>query len=223
MFSGFPNAETLLAGRGYDADWFRNALKDRRIAPCIPSRRGRKVPIPHDPDLYRKRHRIENGFARLEASSQPAPSQPSSCSGYEPTTSPDPRHMPEHVLMSEIEIVTDGGRRRRWSSNEKMRIVEETLEEDTSILRVARRNGVASNLLCRWGRLMLHGGAAAVSGDDDVTSNRAVRQMEERIREFERQLGRKTLEVEILKEALDKSRSKKRTWLAQSQPKDGSR
>ena len=48
----------------------------------------------------------------------------------------------------------------------------------------------------------------AVSGDDDVTSNRAVRQMEDRIRELERQLGRKMLEVEILKEALDKSRSK---------------
>jgi transposase len=47
--------------------------------------------------------------------------------------------------------------------------------------------------------------------------------MEDRIRELERQLGRRTLEVEILKEALDKSRSKKLTWRAQSQPKDGSR
>ncbi len=55
---------------------------------------------------------------------------------------------------------------------------------------------------------MLEGGAVAVSGDDDVTSNRAVRQMEDRIRELERQFGRKTLKVEILKEALDKSRSK---------------
>jgi transposase len=131
--------------------------------------------------------------------------------------------MPEHVLMSEIEIITDGGRRRRWSASEKMRIVEETLEEGASISVVARRNGVAPNLLYRCRRLMLDGGAVAVSEDDDVTSNRAVRQMEERIRELERQLGRKTLEVEILKEALDKTRSKKRTWLAQSQPKDGSR
>ena len=32
--------------------------------------------------------------------------------------------MPEHVLMSEIEIITDGGRRRRWSAAEKLRIVE---------------------------------------------------------------------------------------------------
>jgi len=125
--------------------------------------------------------------------------------------------------MSDYEIITDGGRRRRWSLSEKLRIVEETLDEGTSISVVARRNGVAPNLLYRWRRLMLEGGAVAVSGDDDVTSNRAVRQMEDRIRELERQLGRKTLEVEILKEALDKSRSKKPTWHVQSQPKGGSR
>ena len=88
---------------------------------------------------------------------------------------------------------------------------------ETQHLVVARRNGVAPNLLYRWRRLMMEGGAVAVSGDDDVTSNRAVRQMEDRIRDLERQLGRKTLEVEILKEALDKSRSKKPTWHAQSQ------
>lgn len=83
--------------------------------------------------------------------------------------------------MSNYEIITDGGRRRRWSSSEKLRIVEET----ASISIVARRNGVAPNLLYRWRRLMLEGGAVAVSGDDDVTSNRAVRQMEDRIRELE--------------------------------------
>jgi len=131
--------------------------------------------------------------------------------------------MPEHVLMSEIEIITDGGRRRRWSAAAKLRIVEETLDERESISVVARRNGVAPNLLYRWRRLMLEGGSVAVTGDDEVTSNRAVRQMEDRIRELERQLGRKTLEVEILKEALEKSRAKKPTLLAQSQLKDGSR
>ena len=124
--------------------------------------------------------------------------------------------MPEHVLMSEIEIITDSGRRRRWSAAEKLRIVEETLDERASISVVARRNGVAPNLLYRWRRLMLDGGAVAVSEDDDVTSNRTVRQMEDRIRELERQLGRKTLEAEILREALDKARSKKPTLLARS-------
>lgn len=125
--------------------------------------------------------------------------------------------------MSDVEIITDGGRRRRWSAAEKLRIVEETLDERASISVVARRNGVAPNLLYRWRRLMLEGGAVAVSNDDEVTSNRAVRQMDERIRELERQLGRKTLEVEILKEALDKARPKKPTWLVPSPLKDGSR
>lgn len=124
--------------------------------------------------------------------------------------------MPEHVLMSEIEIITGGGRRRRWTAAEKLRIVEETLDDRASISVVARRNGVAPNLLYRWRRLMLEGGSVAVSEDDDVTSNKVVRQMEDRIRELERQLGRKTLEAEILREALDKSRSKKLTLLARS-------
>jgi transposase len=125
--------------------------------------------------------------------------------------------------MSNVEIITDGGRRRRWSAAEKLRIVEETLDERASISVVARRNGVAPNLLYRWRRLMLEGGSVAVTGDDEVTSNKLVRQMEDRIRELERQLGRKTLEVEILKEALDKARPKKPMWLAQSLVKDGGR
>lgn len=131
------------------------------------------------------------------------------------------RDIPKHVPMTEIEIIADGGRRRRWSSAEKLRIVEETLDGTESISAVARRNGVAPNLLYRWRKLMLEGGSVAVTGDDDVTSNKRVRQMEDRIRELERQLGRKTLEAEVLREALDKSRSKKPTLLSGSHRKDG--
>lgn len=112
--------------------------------------------------------------------------------------------------MSVSEIITDGGRRRRWGAAEKLRIVEETLDGRDSISVVARRNGVAPNLLYRWRRLMLEGGSVAVAGDDDVTSNRQVREMENRIRELERHLGRKTLEVEILKKALTGRAQKKR-------------
>jgi transposase len=88
---------------------------------------------------------------------------------------------------------------------------------------VARRHGVAPNLLYRWRRLMSEGGAVAVQADDGVTGNGEVRRLEERMRELERQLGRKTLEVEILKEALAKSRAKKPTLLARSPLTDGSR
>ena len=124
------------------------------------------------------------------------------------------------MLMSEIEIITDGGRRRRWSAADKLRIVEETMYDGENISAVARRNGVAPNLLYRWRKLMLEGGSIAVAADDSVTGNKTVRDMEARIRELERQLGRKTMEAEILKEALDKSRAKKPTLLAQSLKRD---
>ena len=71
--------------------------------------------------------------------------------------------------MSDVEIITDGGRRRRWLAAEKLCIVEETLDERASISVVARRNGVAPNLLTRWRRLMLEGGAVLYSAGDGLS------------------------------------------------------
>jgi len=93
--------------------------------------------------------------------------------------------------MSVSEIITDSGRRRHWSTPEKLRIVKETLDGLESILVVARRNGVAPNLLYRWRRLRLEGGSVAVADDDDVTSNRQVPEMDNRIRELERSRPKK--------------------------------
>lgn len=45
---------------------WRKAHDDKGITQCIPSRKNRKVPIPHDEERYRKRHKIENSFARLK-------------------------------------------------------------------------------------------------------------------------------------------------------------
>ena len=66
LLSSLPKGKTLLADRGYDANWFRNALINRGIQPCIPSSKNRLVQIPHDTVLYQKRHRIENMFARIK-------------------------------------------------------------------------------------------------------------------------------------------------------------
>jgi putative transposase len=65
MLPRLPPARELIADRGYDSARFRAALQDRGIAPCIPSTRSRKRPIPHDATLYRQRHRVEIMFGRL--------------------------------------------------------------------------------------------------------------------------------------------------------------
>jgi len=66
MIDAFPKAKVLLGDKGYDADWFRAALGEREIIPCIPSKANRKVPIPYDAALYRQRYKIENMFGRLK-------------------------------------------------------------------------------------------------------------------------------------------------------------
>ena len=52
MLDALPPATAMLGTRGYDADWFRSALIAKGIAPCIPSKSNRQVPIPHDRTLY---------------------------------------------------------------------------------------------------------------------------------------------------------------------------
>src|SRR5215211_1224457 len=61
-----PKTDLLIGDRGYDADWLRQALVARKITACIPSKTNRKVPIPHDTALYRRRHKIEIMFGRLK-------------------------------------------------------------------------------------------------------------------------------------------------------------
>ncbi len=66
LVSSFPPAVAPLGDQGNDADWLRNTLIEMEISPCIPSRRDRKLRIPHDADLDRKRHKIETVIARLK-------------------------------------------------------------------------------------------------------------------------------------------------------------
>ena len=78
-----------------------------------------------------------------------------------------------------IEVITGAARRRGWSTEEKLRIVDETLRSGESISVLACRHGVAPNLLYRWRRLMTEGGAVAVQADDAVTGNAELRRLEE--------------------------------------------
>ena len=121
-----------------------------------------------------------------------------------------------------VEIITSIQRRRRWTASEKVRIVEETFEPGMTVSLVARRHGIAPNQLFTWRRLVVEGAlTAAGSGEVPASDYRA---LESQVRELQRLLGKKTLEAEILKEALEHATgSKKQLRLPPSRPKDGSR
>ncbi len=65
LLGSLPVAEWMIADRSYDADWFREALKDKGIRPCIPGRKSRGKAVRYDKRRYRRRNRIEIMFGRL--------------------------------------------------------------------------------------------------------------------------------------------------------------
>ena len=66
LLDSLPKAQWMLADRGYDADWFRDALQEKGITPCIPGRKSRGKVVRYDKRRYRRRNRIEIMFGRLK-------------------------------------------------------------------------------------------------------------------------------------------------------------
>jgi transposase len=122
-----------------------------------------------------------------------------------------------------IEVITGVQRRRRWSLDEKLRAVDESSIPGVTVSFVARKYGISPSQLFRWRKLMAEGGKVAVGADDAVVSAQEQRELKRRIRDLERALGRKTLEVEILKEAIEVAREKKLISRVPLLPEDDSR
>lgn len=57
-----------------------------------------------------------------------------------------------------IELMTGDVRRRRWTTEQKLTIIEQSFNPGETVSSTARRHGVAPNLLYRWRRLLSEGG-----------------------------------------------------------------
>lgn len=108
-----------------------------------------------------------------------------------------------------IEVFSGIQRRRRYSVDQKLAVLAEAAEPGMTISYIARRHGISPSLVFGWRRRMTEGGKEAVRADDEVVAREQVRALEKRIRELERVLGKKTLENEILREALKVAHEKK--------------
>jgi transposase len=68
-----------------------------------------------------------------------------------------------HDSFRRIEVITGVGRRRRWTDEEKARIVAESLDPATTSSAVARRYGLHASQLFVW-RQQLHRGTSSAAG-----------------------------------------------------------
>lgn len=126
------------------------------------------------------------------------------------------------MTMSNIlecsEIIHSTKRRRRWTGYEKQQMVQETYQEGKSVSFVARKHGISPSQLFNWRRFMESSGLTGVNAEEPVIPESEVKELKKRIRHLEQVLGKKTLENEILKEAVKLGREKK---LISRQPLSG--
>jgi len=111
--------------------------------------------------------------------------------------------------MSPVEVITSVQRRRRWTAEQKKAMVEEAEQPGNSISSVARKYEVHPNQLFRWRRLIHEGALLAARSEEPLVPLSEVKNLRKQVRELQRLLGKKTMEVEILREALEIAREKK--------------
>jgi transposase len=120
-----------------------------------------------------------------------------------------------------MEVLVGPERRRRWSADEKLAMVRETFEPGKTVSMVARLHGINPNQLFQWRKLHQDGSLSAVSAGEEVVPASELSDALKQIKELQRLLGKKTMENEILREAVEVMKSRK--WIARSPslPGDG--
>ena len=89
---------------------------------------------------------------------------------------------------------------------------------------VARRHGIQPNQLFNWRKLAAQGAFIATASQEDVVPASEYRGLQNQVKELQRLLGKKTMEGEILKEALEIAAGPKKHLLrSRSLPKGSSR
>jgi transposase len=101
-----------------------------------------------------------------------------------------------------LEVLTQPEERRRRSVEEKLATVRETFEPGASVSGVARRHQVNANQVFAWRKLYQDGSLSALSAGEQVVPASDLVGAIKQIRELQRLLGKKTTEVEILREAV---------------------
>jgi transposase len=111
--------------------------------------------------------------------------------------------------VDRVEVFAGIQRPRKYSADQKLAVVQEAAQPGMTISYVARRHSIAPSLIFGWRRRMSEGGKEAIRADDEVVAKAEVLALQKQVCELQRVLGKKTLENEILREAVKLAHEKK--------------
>ncbi|UUR52340.1 IS3-like element IS2 family transposase [Shigella flexneri] len=113
------------------------------------------------------------------------------------------------VIGEQIIDVLGPEKRRRRTTQEKIAIVQQSFEPGMTVSLVARQHGVAASQLFLWRKQYQEGSLTAVAAGEQVVPASELAAAMKQIKELQRLLGKKTMENELLKEAVEYGRAKK--------------
>jgi len=93
--------------------------------------------------------------------------------------------------------------RRKFSAEEKIRVVLEGLRGEDSIAELCRREGINQNLYYRWSKDFLEAGKKRLSGDTTREANTdEVKELRSQARQLKEVLAEQILENRLLKKSV---------------------
>lgn len=93
--------------------------------------------------------------------------------------------------------------RRRFSAEEKIRIVMDGLRGEVSVAELCRREGIAANLYYRWSKDFLEAGKSRLNGDTVREANTSeVKELRKENEQLKHVVAEMTLSNRLLKKSL---------------------
>ena len=102
--------------------------------------------------------------------------------------------------------------RRVFTPQFKQEQVARFGRQELTVAELARELAVAPQLVRQWQRLSTDGSTAAVTANEEVVPVSELRAAQQRVRELERALGKKVMEIEILQAARDEVKKRPRFY-----------
>jgi transposase len=111
--------------------------------------------------------------------------------------------------MGEFPRKADG--RRIFTAEFKRGIVQQLAKGEKTLAEVSREFDIQPSVIREWTHRVEAGAKTAVAANEDVVPASALREAQQRIRDLERLVGKKQMEIEILEAAREVV--KKSPWL----------
>ena len=99
--------------------------------------------------------------------------------------------------------------RRRFTAEQKLIIVQASLEPEAIVAAVARKYRVGVSTLIKWRKNAIEGSLMSIKDNKPAVSASEVKKLQQEIKQLRQLLGKKSLQVELLQEAVEIGREKK--------------